>query len=530
MRGDCSSREWLSIVLQAFDETDGSVPAIRQYIEAQLGVDAAGSRRSMVVAFAAGVAELASYAAGPWNEDRTAVEEEREALEVARRAVCPILEARLQARIDRLDAVWSGCHRCEGCDGAVESKGQRERGWGSTLGGLTLRRRYVYCEECRQGGSPVLKAIGLPKGHFTAHLEEVATLMAATVPYEMACALLSTLCGVELSKKALEDMTEERGRAVLEQLRADAERFAPYDETGLPKPTPVVPPPDPEMAPAVATDVAYIEMDGVLPITRQEVPHEELSAKERKQLEAAKQAKARGGKARRYTIVGREVKNAVLYTADDCAQESPQRGCLLRKRYVSLLGSWTAFAALLWVELTRLRFERAKLVVILSDGAEWIRSLAAWLPFEPLLILDLYHVKHRVLEVAHLLWGHGSAQAQRWAHEQYARIEADQALMVIDALRFVNPPTQNAAEKVNELKTYLQNNLDRMHYPAYRARGLRISSAAVESANFHVTGQRLKCQGMRWDEQGAREMAALRADLFNGRWEARTRQLLHPAA
>ena len=103
------------------------------------------------------------------------------------------------------------------------------------------------------------------------------------------------------------------------------------------------------------------------------------------------------------------------------------------------------------------------------------------------------------------------------AHEQYARIEADQGLMVIDALRFATPPTQTATEKTNELETYLRNNLDRMHYPAYRARGLRISSAAVESATFHVTGQRLKCQGMRWDEQGAREMAALRADLFNGR-------------
>ena len=98
--------------------------------------------------------------------------------------------------------------------------------------------------------------------------------------------------------------------------------------------------------------------------------------------------------------------------------------------------------------------------------------------------------------------------------------------MVIDALRFVEPPTADAAKMVDELKTYLRNNLDRMDYAAYRALGLRISSAAVESANFHVTGQRLKCQGMRWDEQGARQMAALRADLFNGRWETRTKQLL----
>ena len=65
-----------------------------------------------------------------------------------------------------------------------------------------------------------------------------------------------------------------------------------------------------------------------------------------------------------------------------------------------------------------------------------------------------------------------------------------------------------------------------MDYPAYRARGLRISSGAVESANYHVTGTRLKLQGMRWSEEGAGHMAMLRADLFNGRWEARTKQLL----
>ena len=68
-----------------------------------------------------------------------------------------------------------------------------------------------------------------------------------------------------------------------------------------------------------------------------------------------------------------------------------------------------------------------------------------------------------------------------------------------------------------------------MDYPAYRARGLRITSGAVESANFHVTGTRLMLQGMRWSAEGAARMAALRADLFNGRWEARTRQLLRAA-
>ena len=79
---------------------------------------------------------------------------------------------------------------------------------------------------------------------------------------------------------------------------------------------------------------------------------------------------------------------------------------------------------------------------------------------------------------------------------------------------------------VDDLAGDLSDNLDRMKYPEYRDRRLRISSAAVESANFHVTGTRLKLQGMRWSAEGAAQMAVLRADLFNGHWEKRTRRLL----
>ena len=41
-----------------------------------------------------------------------------------------------------------------------------------------------------------------------------------------------------------------------------------------------------------------------------------------------------------------------------------------------------------------------------------------------------------------------------------------------------------------------------------------------------AAGAVLLLQGMRWTEQGARHMAALRADLFNDRWERRTSQVL----
>lgn len=96
---------------------------------------------------------------------------------------------------------------------------------------------------------------------------------------------------------------------------------------------------------------------------------------------------------------------------------------------------------------------------------------------------------------------------------------------VIESLRFLKSRNKQAGEMVEALRTYFENK-DRMEFPAYRARGLRVSSAAVESANYHVTGARTKLQGVRWSEEGAAQKARLRADLFNGNWERRTRELM----
>lgn len=474
-----------------------------------------------------GLLALIEYSQQVMNEG-TAVEEELAALTASRRIVRPVLEAKMQARLDVLDKNSAGKTQCPDCHARVDSQGRRARRWNSTLGPLHLKRRYSLCGGCGQRVAQSQKALGLSESDFTPRLEEATTMMATTVPFGMATKLVEILCGIEVSVKAVEMMVERRGEEVLSLCDAEAKLISPYDETGLPvaeqlRPGDMVPIKD-------IPKVAYLEIDGVIPLTRVELNDDELTPQEKRRITRAKKTKARGGKGRRYRIVGREVKNAVLYDGKDCTPLSPGRGCILKKTYVSHLGEWGTFAQLLIVELFRLRFDKSKLLVILSDGAEWIRSLAAWLPFKTLLILDLFHVKKRIWEVAHSLYGEHAAKASQWAHSQCERIEKGHVEKVIEALRFLKVERPETRKLVNELAGYFVNNKDRMDYPSYWARGLRVGSGAVESANFHVTGNRLILQGMRWSADGARIMAVLRADLFNERWESRTRQLLTLAA
>ncbi len=515
MESISASGRWLLLLKEVVKEVEEpSGPVMAAALTAKLGVEP-----GLGAALLSGMETLADYATS--DLELGAVDAEALAIAVAMKAVRPILEAQLQRRLDALDRDLLGEAVCRRCEKRAQSEGRRGRGWASLSGDLSLQRRYVHCDRCGEGYAPSQLKLGLGESPFTPRLEEVCTMMATTVPHGMAVKLVGQLLGTEVSGRGIQQMVERRAQGLAAQLTDEAIACAPYDGAGLP-----VEHARPAATVASAPETLYLEMDGVVPMTREELPTSELSDADRRRKRRAKKNRARGGRGKRYRLVGREVKNAVIYSAENCVKESPSRDCITDKRYVSHLGDATQFGALLWVELLRRRIDEAKRVVVLSDGAEWIRTLCAWLPIPVLLILDLFHVKHRIWEVANLLYGEHTPEARRWADAQCDRVEAGRATQVIEALRFLNPRRAQTKEAVRLLADYLSNNLDRMDYPAYRAMGLRVGSGAVESANYHVTGTRLKLQGMRWSEQGAREMAYLRADLFNGEWERRTRALL----
>jgi len=476
----------------------------------------------MRVAVVGAIEELVDYARADVSDN--VLDAESEALMRSRRILRKLFELKLQRELDRHDAAISRCPiRCAKCEGVMPSQGRRERRWSSCLGELRLRRRYSYCAVCKHGRAPSQDVLGLGASEFTPHLEEVCTLMSTTVPFDMARDLVHQVCGAELSTKGVQEISDRRGTEVLKRLHTEADIHQPFDDSGLPR--------EPAERPSGTCDEgaaprrAYVEIDGVIPMTRVEIDASKLSDIDRARQARAKTNKVRGGKGKRFTIVGREVKNAVLYSGEACAQTSIGRGCLIDKRYVSHLGGWEEFARRVWAEVRRLRFDEASELVIISDGAEWIRSVAKWLPVKCILILDLFHVKHRIWEAAHALFGQ-NAKASAWAKRQCARVEDGRAAGVIETLEQTTTERAEPREIVRLLVHYLRSNKDRMNYPVYRAAGLRVGSGAVESANFHVTGARLKLQGMRWSADGATQMAALRADLFNGRHFERSRQLL----
>ncbi len=80
----------------------------------------------------------------------------------------------------------------------------------------------------------------------------------------------------------------------------------------------------------------------------------------------------------------------------------------------------------------------------------------------------------------------------------------------------------SAREVLRETVTCFENQVHRMDYPSYRARGWQIGSGPMESACKTVVGQRLKCAGMRWGEPGSDGVCHRRALFLSerGQWDA----------
>ena len=157
----------------------------------------------------------------------------------------------------------------------------------------------------------------------------------------------------------------------------------------------------------------------------------------------------------------------------------------------------------------------AEEVVVLSDGAAWIRTVCEEiLPGrKTTFVLDLHHA----LEYA-------SAAVQAAAPDEDERkawmgwirkqLDAGRVDRAVAALK----PYRDRSEDVAACIRYYKANRDRMRCDLYRKRGLPVGSGFVESACKRIVGNRCKKSGCRWSKAGANAVLAVKCCFENMRW------------
>jgi hypothetical protein len=157
---------------------------------------------------------------------------------------------------------------------------------------------------------------------------------------------------------------------------------------------------------------------------------------------------------------------------------------------------------------------------MMGDGAEWIWNLAELHFPEALQIVDLYHARQHLWNVARLLYPGDEAGQKQWILRHQPKLDAGQIEKLVRYLRSLHPASPELAETFRKEAEYFKRNAARMRYPEFRRQHLFVGSGVIEAGCKTVIGSRFKQSGMFWTVRGANAILALRCCQFNARFES----------
>jgi hypothetical protein len=378
------------------------------------------------------------------------------------------------------------------CGQPARYAGRHDKSFQSVLGPLTLSRAYYHCESCERGFCPRDHALGLQDGSLSPGVLRMVGRVGAMVSFEEGHELLSELAGVQVPTKHVERAAEALGREIAQDERRVVE---------------------PAAAEEPLARTLYLGMDGTgVPVRKEEL-------------------EGRGGKQPDGSAKTREVKLCTIWSAEGRDEEgTPVRdeGSISYSAAIESAAqkdtdpSPSEFAARVEREATRRGFDRAARRAVLGDGAKWIWNLATENFPDAIQIVDRFHAKQHLSDVAKSIYGAGSDLGEQWARQRHDELDAGDIKSVLAALRVHSPKDEEACKCVD----YVDGNRARMRYAEFRAAGLCTSTGVVEAGCKTAIGTRCKRAGMHWTVAGVDAIIALRCCKLSGRfedfWERRT--------
>jgi len=343
------------------------------------------------------------------------------------------------------------------------------------LGPIRFTRPYYLCATCQQGFAPLDQELSVAAGSISAGLAELLALLGALDPFEEAVGVLAKLTLLEVSANSVRDATETLGQTIA--VHEQQEVAAAWAGAGPQAPS----------SAAHRPERLYISMDGTMVHTEAEG--------------------------------WRELKLGACYTTRTVVPRKRPDKLEVRAEQLSFVADISApqpFGQLLWLEACRRGVLEAREVVAIGDGAHWIWNLVEEHFPEALQIVDWYHATEYLYAAAQAIYGAESEVGKQWAKARLDELWAGKVETVVTCLKSYAGRGKGAVE---DAVTYYTNNVARMRYPEYRARGIQIGSGSIESGCNHVIGARLDRAGMIWTVAGARTVAKVRARLRSGRWE-----------
>jgi len=369
------------------------------------------------------------------------------------------------------------------CGGLARFAGRRPRTIITVLGEIGIERAYYHCEACGQGFCPRDQALGIEGSHLSPGVLRMVGAVGASVSFEEGAGLLLELAGITVPTRQVERYAERLGEEAARFEREVVE-------------APVGPRPQ----------TMYLGQDGTgVPMRK-----EELAGRPGKQADGSSKT--------------REMKLCAVWTADARDKEGhPTRDDGSITYTAAIESAQTKdtdkevapFAQRVEREAKRRGFDRASRKVAIGDGALWLWNIVSECFPGAIEILDKFHAKEHVHDVAKEVFGAGTDLGGAWSKQRCDEMDEGKIDLLIAAVS----EHASRSEEARKCAGYFTNNRHRMDYPKFESMGLCVGSGVVEAGCKTAVGVRMKRAGMRWTLRGANAIAALRCCRVSGRYE-----------
>jgi hypothetical protein len=357
----------------------------------------------------------------------------------------------------------------------------------TAVGTVEVLRPYYLCPHCHKGQFPVDQELDIVHTEFSPGVRRMQALVGQDASFDHGREQMLLLAGLEVTTKSVERVAESIGADIARQEQQEIERAVQLD---LP------------MIVGEPVPILYIQMDGTgVPVVKKETA-------------------GRKGKFDGLPAHTREAKLGCVFTQTKWDQD----GYAIRDpdstTYTGAIENAEQFGKRLYVEAWKRGWSRAEKKVVIGDGAEWIWNLAKEHFPGAIQIVDLFHARQHLWDLARLLYPNDTKRRNAWIGLHQKRwLDKGKIAKLVASLHSIQTTDPDVARKIRNEADYFATNAARMNYPKFRKQHLFVGSGVIEAGCKTVIGHRLKQSGMFWTVNGANSILALRCSHLNGRFE-----------
>jgi hypothetical protein len=373
------------------------------------------------------------------------------------------------------------------CGQQAHYREQRSKPVLTAVGRVEVLRPYYLCAHCGVGQFPMDVELDIENTEFSPGVRRMQAIVGQEAPFDHGREQMKVLAGLEVTTKSVERTAEAIGADIAQQEQAEIQKALQLE-------LPVVV--------GQPISVLYVQMDGTgVPVVKKET--------------VGRQGKSEGQPAHT-----REVKLGCVFTQTTWDKE----GYAIRDpdstTYTGAIESAEEFGRRIYAEAYGRGWSRALQKVVIGDGAEWIWNLVGLHFSDALQIVDLYHARQHLWEVARRLYPNEEKKQKAWMKIHQKRLlDRGKIEKLVGALRSIESDNPEVAKKIRTEADYFERNRERMRYPKFRRQHLFVGSGVIEAGCKTVVAARLKRSGMFWTVRGANAILALRCCHLNGEFE-----------